>query len=557
MNEIVILAKEDWNRRLGLNARQQRYRANFERSREFFFGQRRFTQGGMAFRPVSGEYAAIRAGIFPAANFELVTLLPHRNRRHNPQLRRPKKYRLAMLRLQFGVDEVGNPAYLPLAAHEKELTEWDCAKSPRRPELVCEAFVFDPVSVGGRIAEAQAGCREKVLTATAAGQLHLLRDAVWVDIVVRPNVRQQSDPMVMYRFPAEEFDRAVKPIQGKRRVLERNVRFGDPVCTLVEKAVYYKARIRGGRNVFRQERQRDHLRISNAGHSKEDYLCDIGNRLWSDILDCDSHDRAARPLAHSFPSFLGHFNVPWDEFTDLPGWEGIPDTAAREIRKGVSALADHPLYYRAKGIVSSKGATIVGGPLPIENTPDAEAYKMQDGSLLRVPSYAVLFADVATGKRIIHNGDPIADLVPRANYEDIGDVLRACHNDPLPLFHAFLEGVAVQHGSDWRREGFLLDRRYIPVTMLAQVQGWYIDFRESFAELDPAVGGFILPPFLRVSEIEFDFAVSGILIDAAPSSNGFASNRQTAEMLGMVKRPHGSDRDSKCPARRHAPPVLV
>jgi predicted thioredoxin/glutaredoxin len=39
------------------------------------------------------------------------------------------------------------------------------------------------------------------------------------------------------------------------------------------------------------------------------------------------------------------------------------------------------------------------------------------------------------------------------------------------VYREWLERLAVPHGSDWRREVFLLDRRYIPETMLAQVQG--------------------------------------------------------------------------------------
>jgi hypothetical protein len=566
MNEIVILAKEDWNRRLGLNARQRKYRENFERGREFIFGKQRLQHGGMAFRPLSGDHAASRDEIFPAANFELVTLLPVRNHYGSPNIRRPKRYRLAMSRLRFGVDEAGNPAYLPMDERGKELTDWDFAKSPRRPELVCEECVFAPDSLGGRIAEAQTGIAEKVLTATADGQLQLLRNEVWVDIVVRPNARQRSEAIVIYRFPAAEFDHAVKPIHGKRRVLQRNVRFGDPVCTLSSKAVYYKARIRGGRNVFRQERPRDRLLLSAAGHSKEDYLCDIGNRLWSDILNCEGEVEAARPLVHSFPVFLGHFNVPFDEFSDLPGWEGIPAAAAREIRKGVSALADRPLYYRAKGIATPEGSAIIGGPLTIENNLDAVVYTLQDGSQLRVPACAVLFGEVAAGKRIIQNGDPIADLVPRANYEDIGDVLRACNNDPLPLFHAFLESVAVHHCPDWRREGFLLDRKYIPETMLPQVQGWYLDFRDTFAELDPNLGGFLLPPFPREAETEFVFTVNGVFIDATPSMRWFKSNRQATEMPAAMKatempaammRPNGRRQVGITPAQLIAKPSLV
>jgi hypothetical protein len=131
--------------------------------------------------------------------------------------------------------------------------------------LICETCVFDPDSLGGRIAEVQSGVAEQTLTATADGQLQLLRDKVWADVVVRPRGRQRSDAIVMYRLPAEEFDSAVKPIHGGRRLLERNVRYGDPVCTLRNKTVYCKARLRGGRNAHRQERPRKRLLLSSAG----------------------------------------------------------------------------------------------------------------------------------------------------------------------------------------------------------------------------------------------------------------------------------------------------
>jgi hypothetical protein len=309
------------------NARQQRYQENCERSRAYQFGPKQFRHGGMAFCPLSSRQAVSKPGIYPAADFELVTLLPYSNRRYCPAVDTKQKYRLAMNRLRFGVDEWGNPSYECVPTRHG-ITEWDFAKQSSIPQLRCDRLQFHKNTVGNLIQEALHEAVGMPLVATASGELFVRRGSYWTDLCVRSRQNGRWRTTVMYRFRTSEFGNALQA-----DVITRRVRAGEEIAAVVSDCVFYRARLRHGENLLRHEPHRDRLHCSETGSAtKEDFLCDIGNRLWSAMLNCEQDGCGAVPLAHSVPPLLGCFNVSLDEFTDLPGWEGIPVPTPRPAR---------------------------------------------------------------------------------------------------------------------------------------------------------------------------------------------------------------------------------
>jgi len=507
MNAIDFSANEDFRTGKGCRPDQQRYQALYRRWGSVMGGKTPLRVGAAAFRPVHGRAALGREGIYPAADYRAVLLLPY-PAAYDPGNRGRRKYRLHVAELAFGLDEAGSPGY------GQPTLEIDFARNPRQQAPQMDTEVFDPMSVGGQIVAAMSPdekpCRE--LASPLAGELRLVATDLWADLVVVTRSGGRATPVTIFRFQPEDVERALLPVADGKPVTERIVAAGETVAVLHERCTYGKARLSGSRNIIRWN-HRDALTLTQSDRAASDYLQKICCRMTAGVLDCALGGETPVIRSAKFPPILGHIEGSVEEFPLADGFQ-ITTFAQAKMIEALGYGGSWKLYLRAR--MPDKQPRCVTEVLPAG---DREYFQLrfEDGATLDMPLKAEVFPEVASGQTPVIDGDPIADLVHRHNYLDFDEVIHAANGDLRTLYSSFLQEVAVR-GPAWGREGFLVDRRYLSEAMVPLARNWYLDLRNRYYEhIDQETGALVLPAFPREDEDEFVFLVNGISYDATPS----------------------------------------
>jgi hypothetical protein len=307
--------EENWRNRTNLSEIQELYHGIAQR----FASLQKSTKtlslevGGIAIRPVTRAAAMTGGGLYRVKDYRIVMLLPVKAV-HCPGLSKTgRPYRLHLTQLDPVMTSNGVPAFCPpYHSAEVDFGRRPCKASPIFPMDDEHLCVFDPGSIGGLIEEHLQGCNASIrrLTTPISGKLELMRSHLWVDICVMRWKNARRVPVVLYRFPAADFEQVVRPDENGRRVVERFVRQGETVAVLCHKCLYGRAALTNdGFNVLRKTR--DGLQVTANGKSWQDYLTVIGCYLVHDMLEVaeDSGVGTMKPLSLAFPRILGYVPV--------------------------------------------------------------------------------------------------------------------------------------------------------------------------------------------------------------------------------------------------------
>jgi hypothetical protein len=518
---------ENWSKRQGLCPLQHEYDQLASQLAPFLYHRTKyFDTAAVALQPVDRTVAIAGAGVYRASDLRGVMVLPTR---HDGD--RAEAYRLQAIHLAFRPDEKGQPSF-QRCAHS---IEGDLARRPlqRCPDFAARTAHAD--TVGAAIAGAVS------LPTPLSGDLVLVPTELWADLVICTRKGGREHQTVVYRFPKAEFDRCVVPFDDGRFVREGDVRQGDTIIQVLDKALYGEARIDSrGANVL-LNMPSDTLVVTACGRQRHDYFLRIAMDMLRRMIDAAEMDPAAdgypeiQSRSNVFPVLLGNLAGSCEQLLADSRFDLTPFAQAK-LREGLGyGNGTNPwrLYLRAR---LPKGETFRVEQFVEQTDENYNLLKLSQGLVLTLPSCARVLPEVLNGVPI-NNGDPIADPVPRQAYQDHYGVLAAAGEANVSVIvEQLFQDVAVYPSRRVRvPDGVLLDRRYIPDELLGHVDDWYVDLRDvtrnSGGWLDAALGTYMGNLFIRQSAAEMQFDVNQVAYNATSTQPSRVSQyfRHTAK----------------------------